>query len=627
MSTNLNGVEPVSTAVLFSTLSNEFANVEKLLCQEGLDQQKKVEQLPFLESLPNRIANLELNLETRLHLIKDAPSESPVEAYEQSSLLERLTQVGAIKEKWKELYCSCQTAHLDLINKTYKENKPPRIQVKGSSLDHLKERRENLKKINYELMFLQADVHLSPEQQKLVEKMQSKVKKALTKTEQKEQKRQIEVLCPDDKKSKGLLSFLKKSLFSTSHAKKPPTDLEAQNNNNNNSEDISALLRDLFTLPDDILYRILPFLSAEDLASFGSTNSYFNELCNKDDWWEQLLHAEYPKAVVTENHTAKQDYITEYVTEHLEKCINECFKKGIFNRKKLADAEGPFHHFQKVGNFLIGCENAAIKVFDLKEKTTNFMIEHRDTIRCLQIQGDFLFSGSKDATIKIWNWRTGEYLGALLGHKSTVNCLLIQGDILFSGSDDKSIKIWNWKEQTLINDFINHAYPISHFEIAGDILIAGSQADGKIYLWNWKDSTHVKTLNFWSDVLKGAPITCLHRVGNDLLVGTTTSLNIWDLSTWQYVGQFTSNGLCSFTSKGHFLFAGHEDGSIEIFDLRIFYCTKQLSRVATLTSEKKEGRILVFKEIIHKMEMSGNIFTVVNQSGEITTWDFNPKPK
>ena len=61
--------------------------------------------------------------------------------------------------------------------------------------------------------------------------------------------------------------------------------------------------------------------------------------------------------------------------------------------------------------------------------------------------GEFLISGSDDATIMIWNAQTGECLKVLRDHTGWIRSVAFspRGDLFASGSGDETIKIWDLK--------------------------------------------------------------------------------------------------------------------------------------------------------------------------------------
>ena len=58
--------------------------------------------------------------------------------------------------------------------------------------------------------------------------------------------------------------------------------------------------------------------------------------------------------------------------------------------------------------------------------------------------GQWLASGSRDKTVKIWDPNTGKLLRTLQGHKDTVSSVAFSPyeQLLASGSRDDTIKIW-----------------------------------------------------------------------------------------------------------------------------------------------------------------------------------------
>jgi platelet-activating factor acetylhydrolase IB subunit alpha len=58
---------------------------------------------------------------------------------------------------------------------------------------------------------------------------------------------------------------------------------------------------------------------------------------------------------------------------------------------------------------------------------------------------DFLASGSRDKSIKIWEAKSGRCLLSLVGHDNWVTdlCFHPNGKFLLSVSDDKSMRVWD----------------------------------------------------------------------------------------------------------------------------------------------------------------------------------------
>ncbi|CAB1313447.1 unnamed protein product [Coregonus sp. 'balchen'] len=124
-----------------------------------------------------------------------------------------------------------------------------------------------------------------------------------------------------------------------------------------------------------------------------------------------------------------------------------------------------------------GSKDHYIKLFDVTEgalgaisPTHNFEPPHYDGIESLVVQGDVLFSGSRDnvpnahrdwvcalgvvpgspallsgcrgGVLKLWHADTLGALGELKGHESPINGISTNSSHLFTASDDRTVKIW-----------------------------------------------------------------------------------------------------------------------------------------------------------------------------------------
>ena len=108
---------------------------------------------------------------------------------------------------------------------------------------------------------------------------------------------------------------------------------------------------------------------------------------------------------------------------------------------------------------------------------------HSGTIRCLHLDGQLnrLFSGSADHTIKAWDlsnygsdWSRVTCKMTFLGHTDTVRCLQVNGTTLISGSYDNTLKIWNLRSGLCTNTLRGHTDSVLCLQFDNEKIISGS---------------------------------------------------------------------------------------------------------------------------------------------------------
>ena len=118
-------------------------------------------------------------------------------------------------------------------------------------------------------------------------------------------------------------------------------------------------------------------------------------------------------------------------------------------------------------------ESENIKIFnylDTKSSKKIILTGHKNIINCLchLNKKDWLISGDKGGSIKIWNYKTSEKeIFTLEGHKNSVRCIISlneeEKNLIASASDDGQIKIWN------LNKPYNHLGIIFNYFILKNI--------------------------------------------------------------------------------------------------------------------------------------------------------------
>lgn len=108
-----------------------------------------------------------------------------------------------------------------------------------------------------------------------------------------------------------------------------------------------------------------------------------------------------------------------------------------------------------------------------------------------------MVSASEDATIKVWDFETGEYERTLKGHTDSIQDMAFDatGKLLVSCSADMSIKLWDFQQSyECVRTMLGHDHNVSSvaFMPAGDFVISSSR-DKSMKMWEVATGYCVKT--------------------------------------------------------------------------------------------------------------------------------------
>lgn len=108
-----------------------------------------------------------------------------------------------------------------------------------------------------------------------------------------------------------------------------------------------------------------------------------------------------------------------------------------------------------------------------------------------------MVTSSEDATIKVWDFETGEYERTLKGHTDSIQDIAFDagGKLLVSCSADMSIKLWDFQQTyECIRTMLGHDHNVSSvsFMPAGDFVISASR-DKTLKMWEVSTGYCVKT--------------------------------------------------------------------------------------------------------------------------------------
>lgn len=110
-----------------------------------------------------------------------------------------------------------------------------------------------------------------------------------------------------------------------------------------------------------------------------------------------------------------------------------------------------------------------------------------------------MVSASEDATLKVWDFETGEYERTLKGHTDSIQDIAFDssGKLLVSCSADMSIKLWDFQQSyECTRTMLGHDHNVSSvaFIPSGDFVVSASR-DKTIKMWEVSTGYCVKTFS------------------------------------------------------------------------------------------------------------------------------------
>lgn len=262
-----------------------------------------------------------------------------------------------------------------------------------------------------------------------------------------------------------------------------------------------------------------------------------------------------------------------------------------------------------------------LKVFNKATWECQLLQGHSDIITSLDVHTNFIISGSKDSSIRLWQLcpNTGYItcLGSGHGHTETVQavCLAKSGarpPFIASGSVDRTLKIWAFPGESdvtpmttlrVITTECGHDKDINSIAIAPNnkVLVTGSQ-DKTAKVWKIDDDLTGLTL---LSVLRGHKrgIWAVQFSPVDQIVATSSGdghIKLWSMTDFTCVrtleGHDSSVLSFSFMSQGRQILSSGSDGLLKLWLIKTSECLKTLdgheAKVWT-TAISKDGEVLL----------------------------------
>ncbi|CAH1802082.1 unnamed protein product [Owenia fusiformis] len=210
-------------------------------------------------------------------------------------------------------------------------------------------------------------------------------------------------------------------------------------------------------------------------------------------------------------------------------------------------------------------EDATIKVWDYETGDYERSLKgHTDSVQDLSFDhtGKWLASCSADMTIKLWDFNGYECVKTMHGHDHNISSVTFMpsGDHIISASRDKTIKMWEVASGFCVKTFTGHREWVRMVRVNKDgSLIASCSNDQTVRVWviatkeckaELREHEHVVECVEWAP--ESANSNVLEAAGVDSRKGGIAGLYLFSGSRDKTIKCWDiASGMCLFTLVGH----------------------------------------------------------------------------
>jgi WD40 repeat protein len=186
--------------------------------------------------------------------------------------------------------------------------------------------------------------------------------------------------------------------------------------------------------------------------------------------------------------------------------------------------------------------------------------------------GKYIFSGSWDNTIKMWDLAKGLEIPTLIGHPEGITSLAVtpNGKYVVSGSADNTLKVWEAANGREVYALKGHEARVTAVSVSpdGQYIISGSW-DNTIKVWEVQSGLDVRTLEGHSDGISSLAVT---PNGKYIISGSRdNTIKVWDIYTGQEVRTLLGNEsrviAIAVTPDGQHIISGARDNTIKVWEI------------------------------------------------------------
>lgn len=220
--------------------------------------------------------------------------------------------------------------------------------------------------------------------------------------------------------------------------------------------------------------------------------------------------------------------------------------------------------FAALGNTTELSSTNSILALDITKETVTHLLSHTKMVLTICVNEKYLYSGSADKTIIVWDLKNLVPVKTLSGHEGSVRSICLIGKYLLSGSVDGKIRIWSEQADFECKKVLIIGKPVMKIEGGNDKYFFCMCGVSTIQIWDFQKFVVLQELN----VACYGSMTVPNNVSTDLIAQNgalfvpVKSQNEEAIQCWN-LGSLSLNGCVLDTghnigkfNKSHYLFCG-----------------------------------------------------------------------
>jgi len=213
------------------------------------------------------------------------------------------------------------------------------------------------------------------------------------------------------------------------------------------------------------------------------------------------------------------------------------------------------------GNTLVAGGIKNIWIIDVNTGIKTKIKSNHDHVDCIKIYDGRIITGSRDATIKMWDLLTGNPLDQFNANDAVHRMDIAENMIATSSNLNTVVQLWDYRSTKHLSTLDDHTNGINCVKICKEVIVTSSK-DNTIKIWDIANWNCLRTLNGHE-----APVRSLCVYNNVIVSGSDdTTIKIWNLNSGECYHSFPINCMTPAVDANEDCIIGiSQDGAIKIW--------------------------------------------------------------